>query len=484
MIALAPASVPGLVVHALRLSWRGRVRPGRVQRLIAALVLGGYALGCGWLGWSLRDTPIVASPELMTAAAITAFVLFSFGFSQALGHAETALYGSGDLDLLLGAPIAPRTVLWAKLLGIAATVLRSHALFLLPPLLPLVVLGHPALACAVVLLPALALVETCAGLVLMLLIVRLAGPRAARSTAQVLTALLAGSVVICTQILRAGGHGQSARNGYAVVYGWARAHHWGETGAPALIARAALGDGLATAALVVLAVALFALTGIGFERGFLAAYRRGVHTGASPARRRRTAKTGISARFARSLLGAILTKELALLRRSPQIMATMLLRMIYLVPMMLILLREQGALLPSVAFIGVFVATQLTGDLAWLVISGEDSPDLMAAAPVAPRAIGRARMLAAMTLGMIALTPVVALLLVRAPILLVVVLPGGLIGAAAAARIQLALEKPTPRSRFGRRAHGASIAANLLVLVSALVIGGVTSAVAWLLLRA
>jgi ABC-2 type transport system permease protein len=67
----------------------------------------------------------------------------------------------------------------------------------------------------------------------------------------------------------------------------------------------------------------------------------------------------------------------------------------------------------------------------------------------------------------------------RAPLLVLVVVPVGLAGATAAARIQLALEKPTPRKAFGRRTQGASIAANLLVMATALILGGIASALAW-----
>jgi ABC-2 type transport system permease protein len=127
------------------------------------------------------------------------------------------------------------------------------------------------------------------------------------------------------------------------------------------------------------------------------------------------------------------------------------------------------------------VTTQLTGDVAWLVISGEDTPDLLAVAPIDKGAIGRAKamaavMMAAPLLGLVALG-----LAVRAPVLLLVVLPLGLGGSAAAAAIQLSLERPTPRKNFGRRTKGASIAANLLVMLVALILGGIASGAAWLL---
>jgi ABC-2 type transport system permease protein len=481
MMRFGSATLPGLVAHNVRIAWRARARGGLRQRIVVYGLLGAYALGAVALAWNLRDFPIGPSPTGLTLITMVALVLFTFGLSQALSRAEATLYGQGDLDLLLGAPIAPRTVLWAKVLGIAATVLISEGMFLLPPLVPLIILGHPALAGAIVLLLALVMVATCAGLAVMLIIVRLAGPRAARSTAQVMIALFGGAMVLASQAMRFGSGSHGPRNGFAVMFGWARAHHLGQTGWASVIGQAGFGDPLADAGVLIVALAVFVGSGLLFERFFLTAFQQSAHRG-RPARR--AVRSGMRARFSPSLLRTIMTKELALLRRDPQIMATMLLRLVYLVPLMLVVLREQGAMLPAIAFIGVFVTTQLTGDLAWLVISGEDTPDLMTVAPIARAAVSRAKMLAAVAMATPLLGMVALVLAVRAPLLVLVVVPLGLAGSAAAARIQLALERPMPRKQFGRRNKGASIAANLLVMVTALVLAGISSGLAWWLTSA
>jgi ABC-2 type transport system permease protein len=448
------------------------------QRVVVYGVLGLYLLGCVGVAYALREWPMEPSPAGLTLMAMIALVLFTFGLSQALARAEQTLYGQGDLDLLLSAPIAPRTVLWAKLVGIAATVLLSEGLFILPPLVPLIVFGHPALLGAMVLLLAVVLTATCAGLAVMLVVVRLAGSRAARSAAQVLIALFGGAMVIASQAVRFGGK-TGGRNGFSLMFGWARAHHLGQTGWSSLIGRAAFGDAFADVCVVAMAAALFVVTGLLFERHFSAAFQQSAHLGRVRPGRMARARIGMRARFTASLVRAILTKELALLRRNPQILATMLLRLVYLVPLMLVVLQEHTVLLPAVAFIGVFVTTQLTGDVAWLVISGEDTPDLLTVAPIEKAVMGRAKALAASAMAAPLLVLVVVVLGTRAPILAPLVLLLGMAGSVVSARIQLSLERPTPRKNFGRRNKGASIAANLLVMVTALVLGGIASGLAW-----
>ena len=112
----------------------------------------------------------------------------SFMTTQALLRSQHTLYESGDLDLLLSAPLEPRTILRAKLCGIAASVVLSFALLLLPIAVPVAVLGHPGLFGVPALLAALSLTSACLGLAIMIGVVALAGPRAARTLGQIVGA--------------------------------------------------------------------------------------------------------------------------------------------------------------------------------------------------------------------------------------------------------------------------------------------------------
>ena len=85
-------------------------------------------------------------------------------------------------------------------------------------------------------------------------------------------------------------------------------------------------------------------------------------------------------------------------------MSQTLMQLLYLVPPALLLWKsfssDSGALVLLVPVL-VMAAGQLAGGLAWLAISGEDAPDLVATAPVSPRAVIRAKVEAVM--GVIAL---------------------------------------------------------------------------------
>ena len=108
-----------------------------------------------------------------------------------------------------------------------------------------------------------------------------------------------------------------------------------------------------------------------------------------PARGRRSVAASAAPRPSRTLR----QKEWTLLLRDPWLVSQTLMQLLYLLPPALLLWRSYGegtgALVVLVPVL-VMAAGQLAGGLAWLAISGEDAPDLVATAPV-PRAPYRAR---------------------------------------------------------------------------------------------
>jgi ABC-2 type transport system permease protein len=106
----------------------------------------------------------------------------------------------------------------------------------------------------------------------------------------------------------------------------------------------------------------------------------------------------------------------------------------------------------------VMAAGQLAGGLAWLAISGEDAPDLIATAPLTARQVMRAKIEA--VIGCIAL--------VFAPFLLALALLDGYAAivaalgiaaaAAAATAIQLYFRAQAKRSQFRRRQTSSRVA--------------------------
>ncbi|MFX6006944.1 hypothetical protein ABTF07_20425, partial [Acinetobacter baumannii] len=59
--------------------------------------------------------------------------------AQAMIGSQRTLYESGDLSLLFTAPVPERTVLLAKLLGIAGAIALTYATLLLPMVVPVAI---------------------------------------------------------------------------------------------------------------------------------------------------------------------------------------------------------------------------------------------------------------------------------------------------------------------------------------------------------
>jgi ABC-2 type transport system permease protein len=128
--------------------------------------------------------------------------------------------------------------------------------------------------------------------------------------------------------------------------------------------------------------------------------------------------------------------------------------MLYLVPPAVLRWRSfdagNGALQLLVPVL-VMAAGQLAGGLAWLAISGEDAPDLVATAPVPASFIVRAKIEAVLGVIAIIFAPLVAALAVASPWHALVTGGGIVIAAAAATAIQLWFRSQAKRSQFRRR---------------------------------
>ena len=96
-------------------------------------------------------------------------------------------------------------------------------------------------------------------------------------------------------------------------------------------------------------------------------------------------------------------------------------------------------------------AGQLAGGLAWLAISGEDAPDLVATAPVPRARILRAKVEAVMGGVAIVFLPFVAALVLLSPFHAAVAAAGIVVAAASATQIQLWFRSQAKRSHFRRR---------------------------------
>jgi ABC-2 type transport system permease protein len=124
---------------------------------------------------------------------------------------------------------------------------------------------------------------------------------------------------------------------------------------------------------MVAGVGIFWLVIVRAERTFLEGTRESVES--APRRARDTGE------FRAGLGRIVFVKELRLIVRDPRLITQMGLQVLYLLPLFFILARKGGSHLVLAPTI-VLVASSLAGNLAWMTVSGEDSPYLVGSAPV------------------------------------------------------------------------------------------------------
>ena len=475
MRGLPAGSLGWLVLHELRLNLRGLSGRSGTTWLGAILLLGYIAIGTA-IGFGVRDVPFVLVPPLLNGVLAASLLVLSFMTTQAVLASHRTLYDSGDLDLLLSAPVGDRRVLRAKLIGIAGAIVLSYAVLTLPIIVPIAVLGHPHLFGSIALLAALALTAACIGLSVTLLLASIAGPRAARTVGQIAAALLGGSFFIASQLMSRDRPGR----GRGEIIEFIQNSALGQGLPGSLPGRAVFGEPIAITVILGGAIILFAVASRLFQSRLLASYQAaGMRLARTKASRR-----GITRHFKSGLFATIFAKEYRLLLRDPALAFQIVLRLIYLAPLMFIGFGGRGSsavpLAATLAFASVIVIGQLVGSFAWLTISAEDTPDLLAVAPVDKSVADRAKLFAALAMA----APIGIILPVAVALQ---TLPGGAvtlamtaIGGTLAGVIELKLGKPMPRKSFNQREAGGVIAGILGVFVT-LICGGIAGVGVYLL---
>jgi ABC-2 type transport system permease protein len=463
-----PGSLLWLVRHEVRLTFRsGRRGFAKWVRLVLLLVFFLFGLA---IAYALRATPLAPKPRWLVTGNAALLVILTFMTTQSLMNALRTLFEKTDLDLLLSSPLPEGRVLAAKMLGIAASAAATYCLLLLPLALPVALLGHPRLLAVVPVVAALAMLSASIGLALAIVLVRSIGARGARSVGQIVAAATGGAIYLVSQL---SGQYRPGRGRVAVMADWLRTHGWGVSGWSAVPARGLFGEFVPLLLLVGVSGALFALTSWLFRTRFLASVQSaGDRSG------RRTAAGRRGPVFRGGLARTVVAKEIRLLLREPEILFLVLLRLIYLVPLLLLGSKHSGGTLlaaPVLAAVGVVAAGQLCGSISWLTISAEDAPDLLAVSPVDPGRLKRMKLLAALaTVAPIAaIMPIV--LLFRAGLLAALVTYAGtLVAGAGAGGIELLLGKPGKRSNFRRRQG--SLLTSLLGVLLAMIVAAATAA--------
>ena len=222
-------------------------------------------------------------------------------------------------------------------------------------------------------------------------------------------------------------------------------------------ARAAMGDLTAlvvvlgtSLGLLVIAIAVFSAR---FGDHVIAA--SGVAFGAKQSRRRSDGFRQASTKR------ALRRKEWTLLRRDPWLVSQTLMQILYLLPPALLLWRNFGQDLGTLVILVpvlVMASGQLAGGLAWLAVSGEDAPDLVAAAPISARAIILAKIEAVLGTIIVVVAPLLITLSLAAAKLALVAALGIAVAACSAVMIQIWFRAQAKRSSFRRRQTSSRVA--------------------------
>jgi len=470
----SPAREPGMVWlagHELRLAWRdwrAMITAGNRRRFSTALVvlvLVGLALHLpAWaiVGRFGAEGVDPGKSELISVSLIV-LLFVSLLLSQAMESVTRSLYSRGDLDLVLSSPVPPRR-LFAVRIGANATLIAIMAVVLSAPFLNvLVATGGPRWLAGYGVAVAFGFAMAAIAVAITIGLFRALGPRRTRLVAQIVAAVVGATFAIGIQVAAILFYGNLASGIMSapdalVAFVPAESHPlW-------LPARAILGDWMA---LVIVAAASATIVA---AVTLVVAPRLGEHSIAAtdlaaPARRRRRAT-----RFAtRSPARAMRRKEWILLRRDPWLVSQTLTQLLYLLPPALLLARNFGESTGTyvvVVMVMVTVGGQLAGALAWLAISGEDAPEMVATAPIAAGAVTRAKVEAVFGAVAMVLGPVVAAFALLSVWHAFAAALGIAVAAASTIRIQLWFRAQAKRNHFRRRHTSSRIATFGEALVS------------------
>lgn len=459
-----PASLAWLAGHELRLGWRdwtALMTAGSAARrrkgMIALAVFGAFMHV--FANWLVKDYAQVSlDDDVAGLLTLTSTLVLSGALllSQAMEQVTRVFYTRSDLDLILTSPVSARKVFAVRIGRIALGIVLMATLLAAPFIDMLAWSGGVRWLAAYGVVAALGAVATAIALALTISLFRLIGPRRTRLIAQIVAAVIGAGFVIGLQILAIFSGGTLSRM-TALHSAWLQSSVPPADSLAWWPARAMVGDLPALGAVLTISAVLLG--------GAIAVFsaRFGEHSlaaaGVSAARVRQRRR---SLAFRRRSPGrALRQKEWALLRRDPWLVSQTLMQILYLLPAALLLYvtfrsttEDYIILIPVV----VMAAGQLAGGLAWLSISGEDAPDLIATAPVRPVRVMMAKIEA--VLGAIALVvaPIVVALALSSLRVAAMTALGVLCAAAAATFIQLCFRVQARRSQFRRRHTSSRIA--------------------------
>jgi ABC-2 type transport system permease protein len=449
--------------HECRLAWRdwlsmmtaGRRR--RVRTVAIALALFAAFMHLVALGMVGRYAQ-VGTPDKLTLVVVSGSTLLSWALmlSQAMESVTRAFYARADLDLILSSPVAARRVFSVRIAAMAFSTIAMAMLLAAPFIDALILRGGWRWLGAYGVVAAMGATATALAVGLTVALFHVIGPKRTRLIAQIVAAVIGAVFVIGLQAGAILSYGSLSRIAFLesdTMIALAPA-------VDSLVwwpARAILGDVGALVAVLAASLVLLAGAILLFAPRFAHHAIAAASIAQSPTRQRRDRACFRAAAPAATLR----RKEWTLLRRDPWLLSQTLMQVLYLLPPALLLWRNFSGGANSLVLLSpvlIMAAGQLAGGLAWLAISGEDAPDLIASAPVSPRQVLRAKIEA--VLGAIALVfaPFVLVLSFPAPFGAFVSAVGIVAATASATAIQLWFRGQAKRSHFRRRQTSSRVA--------------------------
>jgi ABC-2 type transport system permease protein len=460
----APASFPWFVEHELRLSWRdwlSLMTGGRRRRgWIVAIVVAVLAVGMHLLAYHLigANAPSGVDPDRTTLILVTGCALLSWSLtlSQAMELVTRAFYARQDLDLLLSSPASTQRVFAIRIMAIALSTTTLAVPLAAPFINVLAYSGGPRWFAAYGVAIAMGFTASALAVALTVGLFRTLGPRRTRLVAQIVAAVVGAFFVIGVQALAILSSNTLSRFA-ALQSDFLKAIAPGPESPFWWPARAIMGDLTDLLALSVVSFAALAASIMVFAGSFAGHATAAAGVSATTIRQRERA----NAFQPRSAASMLRHKEWTLLRRDPWLVSQTLMQVLYLLPPALLLWKnfgDEGDALVVLVPVFVMAAGQLAGGLAWLAVSGEDAPDLVATAPISDRNVLRAKLEAVIGAIALVLSPVVLVLALSSLFYALVASVAILVAAASATVIQLWFRTQAKRSQFRRRQISSRVA--------------------------
>ena len=461
---IKPGTTVWFALHETRLAWRdwlSLMTAGR-RRRTPTIIVGFIAFALFAHGLALlilpSSAPLSAATDKHSLLVITGVLAaaWSMMLSQAMESVTRAFYARGDLDLVLTSPAMASRLFAVRILAVVVTLLLMVMLLAVPFIDVLVWRGGMRWIGTYAVTFALATGAVAVAVALAIAMFHTIGPRRTRTAAQIAAAVIGAAFAIGMQFIAISSFGTPSQlavlqlPAVVSVAPDSSSMFW-------LPARAVLGDAVSLATLLgVSIVALVAATCLCAPRfGNFALAAATVSTG-----RGRPTRSHTRLRCA-SPAQALRRKEWVLLFRDPWLISQTLMQLLYLLPAAFLLWRDfhgSGGTPALLVPVLIVAAGQLGGGLAWLAVSGEDAPDLIASAPVSPVGVLRAKTEAVLGAIAVVFAPFLIVLAALAPFPALVALAGISIAAGSSTAIQFWFRTQAKRSLFRRRQTSSRIA--------------------------